>query len=124
MRTNYVMSKFGSSRSDIRNVLFRTYCTSYYGSPLWSLSHEYINKFDCAWIKCVRRVLDLPNQTQCVFLEHLYGDVNIDMQLLRRFTYLYYCAVHTRNQIVSLYAKMCEHFKSVVHLTENIWFIN
>ena len=59
-------------------------------------------------------VWNLPNQTHCVFLKHLYGDVNIDMQLLRRFASFYYCAMHSKNQIVSLCAKMCEHSKSIV----------
>ena len=114
MRTNYVMCKFGICSSDIINFLFHTYCTSYYGSPLWSLSQEYINKFYCAWRKCMEfiksKVWNLPNQTHCVFLKHLYGDVNIDMQLLR-FNYFYYCAMDSRNQIVSLSAKMCKHSK-------------
>ena len=118
MRTNYVMCKFGICSSDIRNFLFHTYCTSYYGSLLWSLSQEYINKFYCAWRKCMEfiksKVWNLPNQTHCVFLKHLYGDVNIDMQLLRRFASLYYCAMRSKNQIVSLCAKMCEHSKSIV----------
>ena len=109
MRTNYVMCKFGICSSDIRNFLFHTYCTSYYGSPLWSLSQEYINKFYCAWRKCMEfiksKVWNLPNQTHCVFLKHLYGDVNIDMQLLRRFASFYYCAMHSKNQIVSLCAR-------------------
>jgi len=35
-RTNFVLTKFGSCNSDVRNFLFRTYCTSFYGSPLWS----------------------------------------------------------------------------------------
>ena len=50
-------------------------------------------------------VWNLPNQTHCVFLKHLYGDVNIDMQLLRRFASFYYCAMHSKNQIVSLCAR-------------------
>ena len=32
-RTNYVMAKL----ADVRAFMFRTYCTSYYGSPLWQL---------------------------------------------------------------------------------------
>jgi hypothetical protein len=36
------------------------------------------------------------------------------MQLFRRFASFYYCAMHSRNQIVSLRAKMCEHSKSIV----------
>ena len=43
MRINYAMSKFGCCSEDLRNFLFRTYCTSYYGSPLWDLSGNYIN---------------------------------------------------------------------------------
>ena len=114
MRTNYVMSKFGCCSSNVRNYLFRTYCTSYYGSPLWSLSQPYINRFYCAWRKCVRRIWKLPAQTHCAFVEHLYGDVNIDMQLLRRFASFYYCALESKNNIVALCAKMCEYSKSYV----------
>ena len=32
-RTNYVMAEL----ADVRAFMFRTYCTSYYGSPLWQL---------------------------------------------------------------------------------------
>ena len=53
-------------------------------TKLWSLSHEYI--------------------------DYEYTD----MQLLRRFASFYYCAMHSKNQIVSLCAKMCEHSKSIV----------
>ena len=37
-RTNYVITKFGYCTADIRSFMFRTYCTSFYGSPLWRLS--------------------------------------------------------------------------------------
>ena len=104
MRTNCVMSKFGIGSSDIINFLFRTYCTNYYGSPLWSLSHEYINKLYYAWRKCVRREWNLPNQTHCVFLKHLYRDVTIDRQSLGKCASFYYCAMHSKNQNVSLRA--------------------
>jgi len=36
------------------------------------------------------------------------------MQLLRRFASFYYCAMHSKNRIVSLGAKMSEHFKAIV----------
>ena len=51
--TNYVMTKFGSCTSDIRSFVFCTYCTSFYGSPLWRLSSPYINELYVTWIKCV-----------------------------------------------------------------------
>jgi hypothetical protein len=52
-RTNFILSKFGSCDSNVRNYLFRTYCTSYYGSPLWSLCDKYIERFYCNWRKCI-----------------------------------------------------------------------
>ena len=36
-RTNYVIAKFGFCSADVCAFMFRTYCTSYYGSPLWQL---------------------------------------------------------------------------------------
>ena len=32
------MTKFASCTADIRPFMFRTYCTSLYGCPLWRLS--------------------------------------------------------------------------------------
>jgi len=42
-RTNYVMTRFGSCTADSCSFMFRTYCTSFYGSPLWRLSSPDIN---------------------------------------------------------------------------------
>ncbi len=39
-RTNYVIAKFGFC-----NSLIETYCTSYYGCPLWNMSNCHINRF-------------------------------------------------------------------------------
>ena len=51
---NYVMSKFGCCSADIRHLLFKSYCDSYYGSPLWDLSGSYINRLHCTWRKYMR----------------------------------------------------------------------
>ena len=116
MRTNYVMSKFGCCSSDVRNFLFRTYCTSYYGSALWNLSAAYIERFYVAWRKCVRRVWGVPSQTHCVLLPCLYGDSGINLQLLRRFASFYYGLKNSDNKLVHLCAKFCEVSQSTVGL--------
>jgi len=84
-RSNFVLSKFGSCDSNVRNYLFQTYYTSYYGSPLWSLYDNYIERFYCNWRKCVRRVWNVPRKTHCRFLVFLYCGKNIEIQLLLRF---------------------------------------
>ena len=82
MRTNYVMSKFGCCSADLRNFLFRTYCTSYYGSPLWNLSGSYINRLQCTWRKCMRHIWSIPYNSHCFILKYLYGSCDSDIQLL------------------------------------------
>ena len=54
-RTNYVMTKFRSCTADIRSFMFRTYCTSFYGSPLWRLSSPDINGLYVISRKYVRK---------------------------------------------------------------------
>ena len=72
MRTNYIMSKFSGCSSDVRNFLFRTYCTNFYGSVLWNLTNVNITRFYIAWRKCVRRIWGLPRQTHCSLLIPIY----------------------------------------------------
>ena len=42
-RKNYVTSRFGCCSENVRSYLFRTYFTSYYGSPLWKLDSKESN---------------------------------------------------------------------------------
>lgn len=105
--TNYVMSRFGHCSSDVRNFLFRSYCTSYYGSPLWLLGGNDIDRFYCTWRKCIRRIWGVPNTTHCRYIPHLYGGFNIDIQIVCRFIAFLYGAYHSDNVIVSFCAKMC-----------------
>jgi len=53
-RTIYVMAKFGFCTADVRAFMFRTYCTSYYGSPLWQLGSNDVKHFYVSWRKCIR----------------------------------------------------------------------
>ena len=104
-RTNLVLSKFDSCDSNVRNFLFRTYCTNFYGSSLWSLSDKYIQRFYCNWPNCVWRVWNVPRNTHCRFLELLYGK-NIEIELLLSFLHFYLSVMNSENHIVSTCAKV------------------
>ena len=39
-RTNILLSMFGTCSRYIRSSLFRSNCTSFYGSPLWNLNNN------------------------------------------------------------------------------------
>ena len=107
-RTNSVLSKFGSCNSEVRHFLVRTYCTSFYGSPLWNLSGSHIQRFYCAWRKCVRRVWNVPYNTHCRFMEQLsicwakyrcsiatkICDIFLGIYIYHLFIYSYYDIAH------------------------------
>jgi len=113
---NYVMSNFGHCSSDVRNFLFQSYCTSFYGSPLWSLGDKYIERFYCTWRKCIRRVWNISHMTHCKYIPLLYGGQNIDVQLLYRFLSFYLTSYRSNNTIVLLCSRLCETSNSTVAL--------
>ena len=60
--TNTVMSKFGHCSCIVLNKLFESFCTSFFGSPLWCVVD--IDPLVTAWRKCVKRVWKLNMRTR------------------------------------------------------------
>jgi hypothetical protein len=60
-RTNLLMSRFSFCPVDVRLKLFNSYCSSFYGSPLYSLSAIFrtFQKLNVAYKKCLKRVMKL-----------------------------------------------------------------
>ena len=78
-RTNILLSRFGTCSCDIRSSLFRSYCTSFYGSPLWNLNNNDIQRFYTVWRKCIRRLWGIPYRTRSKYLATLQKDNPIDI---------------------------------------------
>ena len=112
--TNYVLAKFGFCSADVKAKLFDSYCTNYYGSPLWALNNTEVNKFYVAWRKCIRRVWDLPNRTHNQLVPHIHNVLSIENQLLLRFVTFFYDVVHSSNSLVKLCGKLCIKSQSIV----------
>ena len=66
---------------DIKYLLMKTYCMSIYGSPLWELVSNCIDRFYVAWCKGIRRLLVLPYNTHCELLNLICDDLPIDNQI-------------------------------------------
>ena len=79
------MTKFGCCTGDIRSFMFRTYCTSFYGSPLWRLSSPDINGLYVTCRKCVRKIWDVSPRTHCRPLRHLVESNGVQIDLISRF---------------------------------------
>jgi len=52
----------------VKLKLFKSYCTSIYGAELWTLDSANIETFCVAWRKALRRILQLPHNSQLPFL--------------------------------------------------------
>ena len=113
-RTNTMLSRFNFCSSEIKSRLFRTYCTSFYGCPLWDLSSDYIKYFYRTWRKCIRRVWNLPYRCHNKFTYIIYDNLPIDIQLMLRFINFYLGVLTSKNPIVSICSQLCSHSNTAV----------
>jgi len=65
---NDVICYFGKRQSVVKLKLMKTYCTSFYGSVLWDLSHPAISAFCTTWIKGLRIIWSIPYCTHSSLL--------------------------------------------------------
>ena len=108
-RTNILLSRFGTCSCDIRSSLFRSYCTSFYGSPLWNLNNNDIQRFYTVWRKCIRRLWGIPYRTRSKYLATLQKDNPIDIQLLCRYIKFMKCNGSSNNSLVILCNNLQKH---------------
>ena len=64
---------FNDIQSEVKNTLFRQYCTSFYGYQACAFYTRDINDLYIVWQKAVRRIWKLPNMTHCRLLPHITG---------------------------------------------------
>ena len=57
---NDVLCYFSKRQSIVKLQLMKIYCSSFYGSVLWDLSHPAISAFCAAWRKGLWRVWGVP----------------------------------------------------------------
>ena len=102
--TNILMSKFGFCSVDVLSSLFFSYCSSFYGCPLWDFSD--IDLIVTAWRKCLKRVWKLNIRTRSKFIIHLpNGDIK-SLLLTRAFNFYAQC-VNSNNVLIKSVMKSC-----------------
>jgi hypothetical protein len=72
-QANNVLCYFNKLDLHVKIKLFKSYCSSIYGGELWSLDHDIVQVFCCAWRSALRKLLNLPYNTHC-FLLHILMD--------------------------------------------------
>ena len=82
---NKLFSKFSYIPSRVMSKLFRTYCSSFYGSQWWDLNSYYLLGLYTTWNKAVRKILKLPYQCHTRYLPSLINQEHLKVQLQHRF---------------------------------------
>ena len=68
----------------VRTRLFKSYCSSLYGSELWSPIDDVTDEFCVAWRKALRRLLNLPCNSHSYLLPLLTNTLPIFVEICRR----------------------------------------
>ena len=83
-QTNNVLCYFGKLVSDVKYSLFKSYCSSMYGSELWYVGDKCVNTFCTTWRKGLRRIWNLPYDAHCDIVTGLSGGMSIFDELCKR----------------------------------------
>ena len=102
---NVLMSQFKYIYSTTRYNLFKTYCMSLFGCQLWDFSGKEVQLFYTAWRKAIRFLWKLPPRCHNNLLHLVCDDLDIEVQLHKRFLKFFYSLYHSRNTIVCSLAK-------------------
>lgn len=85
--------------------LFKSFCCSFYSSPLWNFNSESFSKLCTSWNIAIRTLLDLPARTHTSYLGPLLNQLHVRQQLyLRNVRFLY-----TMYKSDNIIARTCFH---------------
>ena len=77
--------------------IMRSYCSSFYGSQLWDRSNKHIEQLHKSWRKSIRKALNIPLRTPCVYLPMLCQRLPLIVQLEARFVIFFMKGLNSNN---------------------------
>jgi hypothetical protein len=83
-QANNVICYFGNLSSYVKQRLFNSYCTSFFGCELWPLDHREIESLCTAWRRAIRRVWSLPYTAHNFLLPILSNSLPLHVEYQRR----------------------------------------
>ena len=106
-RCNIIMSQFGFCSPVIRKTLFISFCTCFYGSPLWGLSNSKFQQLERCWRKCIRFILKLHPRTHSVYVPLIMDSLPLKEQLMIRFFKFFKSLLLCSNCVINYAANCC-----------------
>ena len=83
-RTVSIVNNFYNVSFKSKVALFNSQCTALYGSPLWDIYDDNIDRLNVTWRKCVRNLLSLHRRTKSYVLPYLMDTWNITDVIMER----------------------------------------
>ena len=84
-QANNVICYFNKLSADVKQRLFNSYCTSFFGCELWRLDHPVIGCISVAWRRAIRRIWSLPHTAHCNLLPLICDSLNVHDEFYKRF---------------------------------------
>ena len=82
---NMFMADFGHIKTNVKCNLFKQYCCSYYGAPLWDLHSKSVGTICTAWRKALRKLWGLAPLTHGDVIALLLDSLPLLIILKQRF---------------------------------------
>src|SRR5664279_4453860 len=77
---------------ETKNLLFKVYCSSHYGSELWNLTNNKLEDYCIAWRKGLRKIWSLPHDSSCLNVVLTSNTVPLFDEFCRRaINFIYSC---------------------------------
>lgn len=99
-KVNVLICNYSFCHVDTLCYLFKAFCTSFYGSPLWDLHSNSLDEFLVCWRKAVRRLLGVNYRTRSKLLPHILDSLDVKIDLFSRFSSFYFQLLRSKNNVV------------------------
>ena len=113
---NRLRCSFFNTQLSVKKRLFQTYCSSFYGCPLWNLTK--LEAVCVRWRQCVRALLGMPQRSHCWLLPLIMRAPPPDVELPRRFARFWQTCRSSHNPLVKAATELC--CVSRTHAAENL----
>ena len=122
-QVNNMLCYFCNLTPCVRNKLFQSYCTSFYGCELWILTTREIEDLCVSWRKGLRRVWSLPNTSHCYLLHLLSQCLPLFDEICRRsINFIRSCVSHESSLVNQIAKYAVYHARTLSCLGQNMLF--
>ena len=117
---NSFISNFGHTYSFIKCSLFKQFCCSFYGSPLWNLNGAGVQSLCVDWRKSLGSLWRVHPMTHCDVIAALSDQFPIKVSLERFIRFIKKC-LSSSNSIVFLISQYAIQCQLLVKITDRCW---